>query len=199
MSALGQKQTCAAQKVMSLYPSKRTCAVQLGMSALEETTKHGIRVKGPKRERHKRTITIDDDLLALLLSLRERHLRLKAGVPNSTAVDLSLIKLPEQALMFPNPPALGELNFVTPRYGRPVTRAFKRRASRLGFPTLRFHDLRGTHETLLLDRDVPVHVVAARCGHDPATLLQSYAKRTRKADTSAASIIGSISKAILGN
>ena len=134
MSALGQKQTCAAQKVMSLYPSKRTCAVQLGMSALEETTKHGIRVKGPKRERHKRTITIDDDLLALLLSLRERHLRLKAGVPNSTAVDLSLIKLPEQALMFPNPPALGELNFVTPRYGRPVTRAFKRRASRAGLP-----------------------------------------------------------------
>jgi hypothetical protein len=24
------------------------------------------------------------------------------------------------------------------------------------------------HETLLLDNGVPVHVVAARCGHDPA-------------------------------
>jgi hypothetical protein len=52
MSALGQKPTCAPQKVMSalppiatakadicasscpLYPRKRTCAVQLGMSAL---------------------------------------------------------------------------------------------------------------------------------------------------------------------
>src|SRR5215467_6384925 len=52
MSALGQKQTCALQNVMSalppiatakadfrrrscpLYPRKRTCAVQLGMSAL---------------------------------------------------------------------------------------------------------------------------------------------------------------------
>ena len=53
--------------------------------------------------------------------------------------------------------------------------------------------------TLLLDNGVPVHVVAARCGHDPATLLRSYAKRTRKADTSATSIIGSISKGILGN
>ncbi|MGC2472161.1 MAG: hypothetical protein WA439_20160, partial [Pseudolabrys sp.] len=53
--------------------------------------------------------------------------------------------------------------------------------------------------TLLLDNGVPVHVVAARCGHDPATLLRSYAKRTRKADISAASIIGSISKGILGN
>src|SRR5262245_5081501 len=52
MSALGQKQTCALQNVMSalhpiattkakfrkrpcpLYPRKRTCAVQLGMSAM---------------------------------------------------------------------------------------------------------------------------------------------------------------------
>jgi hypothetical protein len=31
---------------------------------------------------------------------------------------------------------------------------------------------------MLLDAGVPVHVVAARCGHDPAVLLRSYAKRT---------------------
>jgi len=29
---------------------------------------------------------------------------------------------------------------------------------------------------------VPLHVVVARCGHDPAVLLRAYAKRTRKAD-----------------
>jgi hypothetical protein len=40
-------------------------------------------------------------------------------------------------------------------------------------------------------------VVATRCGDDPAVLLRSYAKRTRKADTSAAAIIGEMSKAIL--
>jgi integrase len=78
-----------------------------------------------------------------------------------------------------------------------VTRGFVRRARKLGFPKLRFHDLRGTHETLLLDRGVPVHVVAARCGHDPAVLLRSYAKRTRKADTSAAVVIGALSQGIL--
>jgi hypothetical protein len=44
-----------------------------------------------------------------------------------------------------------------------------------------------------------VHVVAARCGHDPAELLRTYAKRTRKADNSAAGVIGSISKGILGS
>src|SRR5262249_26256532 len=53
------------------------------------------RLKGPKREKHKRTIQIDDGLVRLLLSVRERHLRLVAGVPDGAAVDLGLIKLPE--------------------------------------------------------------------------------------------------------
>jgi hypothetical protein len=43
-----------------------------------------------------------------------------------------------------------------------------------------------------------VHVVAARCGHDPAVLLRAYAKRTRKADTAAADVISTLSAGILG-
>jgi len=167
--------------------------------ALEETKAHGLRVKGPKKESHKRTITIDDDLLALLLTERERHLRMVAGVPDTAGVNLGLVKLPDGALMFPNPPEPGsDFSLTTPRRPRAVTKEFARKANKIGFKKLRLHDLRGTHETLLLDRGVPVHVVAARCGHDPAVLLRNYAKRTRKADTSAATVIGSISKAILG-
>lgn len=143
-----------------------------------------------------RTITIDDDLLALLLAEREKHLRMIAGVPDGLTVNLGLVKLPEGA--FPNSSALADLSFVTPLRPRFVTKEFARKARKLGFKTLRLHDLRGTHETMLLDAGVPVHVVAARCGHDPATLLRSYAKRTRKADTSAASVIGNISRTILG-
>ena len=48
-----------------------------------------------------------------------------------------------------------------------------------------------------VDSGVPVHVVADRCGHDPAVLLRSYAKRTRKADASAANVIGAMSAAAL--
>jgi integrase len=55
-----------------------------------------------------------------------------------------------------------------------------RKAKRLGFPRLRLHDLRGSPETILLDKGIPVHVVAARCGHDPAVLLRTDAKRTKK-------------------
>src|ERR1700719_655660 len=69
---------------------------------------------------------------------------------------------------------------------------------RAGFFGAGLHDLRGTHETLLLDdAGVPVHVVAGRCGHDPTGPLRAYAKRTRKADTSAAAVIGTLSKNVL--
>src|SRR5205823_7013949 len=103
--------------------------------ALEETNKHGVRVKEPKTERGKRTIKIDDELLALLVAERERHLRILAGVPDGVAaVDLSLVKLPAGALMFPAPPAPGEsFSFTKPRNPRPASTAFRRQAARIGF------------------------------------------------------------------
>jgi integrase len=163
--------------------------------ALEET-KAGLTFKAPKTKRGFRTIAIDDDLIALLVAERERHLRIVAGVPDgATVIDLGLVKLPEGALIFPSPV---EFDFTRPRDPHAVTRGFVKRARRLGFAKLRFHDLRGSHETHLLDAGVPVHVVAARCGHDPAVLLRNYAKRTRKADVSAAAVIGRLSKDLLG-
>jgi integrase len=159
--------------------------------AVEKVKKQPLTLKEPKRAAHKRTIAIDDDLVALLVAEREKALRIQAGVPEGAQVDLSLVKLPEGALMFPNMPAAGEdFSFTSLRDPDSSTKELTRRARKLGFAGLRpFHDLRGSHETALLDRGVAVHVVAARCGHDPAVLLRSYAKRTRKADTSAAKVI----------
>jgi integrase len=168
--------------------------------AVEQTAKYGLALKGPKTARGKRTITINDDLIALLCAEREKHLRILAGVPDGAAVDLSLVRLPAEALMFPNPPSPGG-GFSFTKLRNPVnfTKEFCRKARRLGFPRLRFHDLRGTHETLLLDAGIGVHTVASRCGHDPAVLLRIYAKRTRKADTSAAAVIGALAKGVLGH
>jgi integrase len=165
--------------------------------ALEQTKSHGIRFKGPKNEKHKRTISIDPELLGVLLQERERHLRIAAGVPEGAAVDLSLVKLPEDALMFSGLPELEGFSFTSPRHPRSVTKEFARKAKKLGFK-IRLHDLRGTHETILLDRGVPVKVVADRCGHDPAVLLRNYAKRRGSADDNAAVVIGALSKGILG-
>jgi integrase len=155
-------------------------------------------LKDPKTARGRRTIAIDDDLVALLCAEHEKHLRIAAGVPEGVAVDLSLVKLPAGALMFPRSPAPGEgFSFTALRNADSLTKFFAKAVRKLGFPDLRFHDLRGSHETLLLDAGVPVHVVAARCGHDPAVLLRSYAKRTKKADTSAAAVIGALAKNVL--
>ena len=176
-------------------PDAKTLRIERAVEETEEL----LQIKGPKPERGKRTIEIDDDLVALLLTERERHLRIVASIPDGVTVDLSLVRLPPDALMFPCPPARGEsFSFTKLRSPQDVSNGFKRWARKLGFPKLRLHDLRGTHETLLLDAGVPVHVVAARCGHDPAILLRSYAKRTRKADRSAAGVIGALSRGVLG-
>jgi integrase len=166
--------------------------------AIEETKEYGLRFKEPKTERGRRTITIDDGLVTLLRSEREKLQRLVAGVPDGAAVNFSLMKLPADALVFPALPTAGaDFNLARPRNPRGVTKEFCRKARALGFASLRFHDLRVTHETMLLDAGVPVHVVAARAGHDAAVMLRVYAKRTRKADTSAAAVIGGLSKGVL--
>jgi integrase len=171
-----------------LDPVAKTLRIERSL----EETKGQCRMKGPKRDKHKRTISIDDALVRLLLSVKEQHLRLVAGVVSDAQVDLSLIKLPEGALIFPSP---SDVDLTRPRRSNTLTRVFEERA-RKRFPGLRFHDLRGSHETALLDAGVSVHTVADRCGHDPAVLLRSYAKRTKKADKIAAEVIASMSNGL---
>jgi integrase len=101
--------------------------------ALEETKARGRRFKEPKTRRGSRTIAIDDGLAGLLSAERKQYLRLTAGVANSAAVDLSLVKLPDDALIFPSP---GE-DITRPRDARSVTKEFVRQARKLGFPKLR--------------------------------------------------------------
>jgi integrase len=145
--------------------------------ALEHTKKFGIRIKPPKTKRGFRTIGLDSDTVAVLLQEKQRQLRFSAGIPDGAdEVDLSLIRLPANALMFP---AIS-VSFAAPRHPRNFSRDFFDRAGKLGFKT-RFHDLRGIHATALLDAGIPVHTVAQRIGDDPAILLQKYTKRRRSA------------------
>jgi integrase len=161
--------------------------------AIEPTKAHGRRIKAPKTSRGVRTITIDDALLSVLRKVRDKQLRLVAGVPNG--VDVSLVRLPESALIFPGGDGS---DLLRTRNHHTVENDFRERVDKIGFVGFRIHDLRGTHSTMLLDAGVPVHVVAARIGDDPATLLRIYAKRTRKADANAASVIAALSANLFG-
>ena len=168
-------------------PASKTLRIE---RALEYTKKHGLQFKAPKSERGKRTIILDDTLVALLLKVRESYQRLVAGAPDGAEVDLSLVRIPDDWLIFPAPD--GQPN--EPRHPDSVTKQFTKRAKKiLGFK-IRLHDLRVSHGTWLLDQGTPVHVVAKRLGHDPSVLLKVYAKRTQKGDESAAEKIGQMTK-----
>jgi integrase len=175
-----------------LDPIAKTLRIE---RAIETTREHGRRLKPPKSKRGERIIAIDDVLVAVLLAERDKHLRLAAGVPDGAQVDLSLVRLPADALMFPSPD--GAFGFTRLRNTKSVTKETRARFRKLGFDRLRFHDLRASHGTALLDAGVPVHVVAARLGHDPAVLLRTYAKRTNQSDAAAAAVIGAIAKGVL--
>ena len=138
-----------------------------------------------------RPTPIDGGLVERLGAYRDKVKRLVAGVPDRAEVDLSLIKLPENAMLFP-----GEdmTDLTKLRDGVAVTRTFRRHARKLGFD-IKFHWIRASHLTILLDNGQPVHVVAKRAGHDPVTLLRSYARWTKKADARVAEIIAATSKA----
>lgn len=164
--------------------------------ALEQTKKFGIRIKPPKTKRGLREVDLDDATIAVLLTEKRRHLQIAAGVAEDADVDLSLIRLPAAALMFP---ALS-VSFTTPRWPRNFSRTFADQAGRLGFGRTRFHDLRGIHSTALLDAGIPVHTVAQRIGDDPAVLLRTYTKRKRsqQADDRLSNTLAGLAAGFLG-
>lgn len=110
---------------------------------------------------------MDDATIAVLLKEKDRHLRLAAGIPDDAEVDLSLIRLPKSALMFPSL----SVSFTKPLWPRNFSRAFADRTAKLSFGRTRFHDLRGIHATALLDAGIPVHTVAQRIGDDDPAVL----------------------------
>jgi integrase len=72
-----------------------------------------------------------------------------------------------------------------------ITKWFKAAVQAAGLPDIRLHDLRHGSVTAGLRAGVPIHVLAARHGHDPAVMLRTYAHVTRDDDQDAADAIAS--------
>jgi integrase len=186
-----------AARWSDLDAERRTLRIE---RAWEPSKRYGLILKGPKTARGVRTIDISDDVLALLLREKETHQRIAAGVPDDVPVNLSLIKLPADALVFPHIPGPGEdFSFTKPRNPKNVSNEFNRRAKRLGFTGFSLHMLRHTHSTALLDKGMPVHQVAARIGDDPATLLKVYARLTKKKHEGMSETVNMLGTKILGS
>ncbi|MBQ8981600.1 MAG: site-specific integrase [Eubacterium sp.] len=96
----------------------------------------------PKTKSSIRTIRIADELVDLLLAMKERQI--------------------ESTYIFPSPDTGG------PRDTSAVTRKLHRIQERAGLPKIRFHDLRHTFATLTLEAGVDVKTVSHMLGHTDA-------------------------------
>ena len=74
-----------------------------------------------------------------------------------------------------------------PYHPATISHAFKRFATRAGFPNVRLHDTRHAHATILLLADVSLKVVQDRLGHSTiVTTADTYSHVLRKMDVAAA-------------
>ncbi|MGD7007576.1 tyrosine-type recombinase/integrase [Metabacillus sp. 84] len=68
----------------------------------------------------------------------------------------------------------GKDQFIIPNT---IRNDFYRLIEEIGMPKIKFHDLRATHITMLLDAGVPVHIVSKRVGHsDISMTLNVYSR-----------------------
>ena len=101
-----------------------------------------IIITTPKTKSSNRTIRINDDLVDLLLAMKERQI--------------------ESKYIFPSPDTGGIRDMPA------VTRRLHRIQDRAGLPRIRFHDLRHTFATLTLEAGVDVKTVSQMLGHTDA-------------------------------
>ncbi|GMA64711.1 hypothetical protein GCM10025859_51510 [Alicyclobacillus fastidiosus] len=108
----------------------------------------------PKTDSSRRAIAITEDDIKVLQSHRvaQSERRLRAG---KAYHDLDLVICLEDG---------------SPMGQRRFSRAWHRALERAGYPNMRFHDLRHTHASLLLERDVHLKIVSERLGHSAISI-----------------------------
>lgn len=159
----------------------------LKIAAALKPTSEGLSRGTPKTERSRRTIRLDDGLVGLLRRERERQETEQRALRGMEGVTTLRSLLPDDALLFPASP----VEPTVPRRHGPISKGFAARAAKAGFAGLRFHDLRHTHATLLLQAGVPVAAVSARLGHANAAItLGIYSHSTTDAEAAAAAAAG---------
>ena len=118
-----------------------------------------VRESGPKTPGSRRRVELDDETTAALAAWRERREQERSAWPG---------EWPDHDLVF-------TLQDGCPLHPDYFSRAFRTHVKRAGLPTLRLHDLRHTHATLMLASGVPVKVVSERLGHaTPAFTMAVY-------------------------
>jgi integrase len=151
----------------------RTLDFEAGRLAVEQQlvpTRGGVSFGPPKSSRSRRTVALDPETVKALRAHRETQL-----LERSFAADA----YQDRDLVFAD--ALGG-----PIHPQRLTQWFSEHRKAAGIPTGTLHTLRHTCATLALTSGVPVHIVAARLGDDPKTVLGTYAHLLPQSDELAA-------------
>lgn len=113
----------------------------------------------PKSKSGTRTINLGKQALELLENhKREQELLIRAAGEDWTCLDL----------VFPS-------GAGTPLTGSNIRRDFRKLLKVSGLPQIRFHDLRHTAASLMLNHGIPVLIVSKRLGHSkPSITLDTY-------------------------
>lgn len=132
--------------------------ISVGYEVHEESTlstRPGVS-RGKTRNARRR-IDIDPTTVALLVAWRDWQ-----------QAELASVGMQNQGWVFTD--ASGK-----PIHPHSISQTFERIVRRAGVPPIRFHDLRHTHATLLIDAGVPAKVVSERLGHARASFtIEAY-------------------------
>jgi integrase len=139
-------------------------------------TRGGVSFGPPKSKRSRRKIALDAETVEALQAHREAQL-LERAFAGDSYVDRDLVFCDELG---------GPINPTR------LTEACLRHRKAAGIPTGTLHILRHTHTTHALSNGVPVHVVAARIGDRPETVLRTYAHLLPTSDAEAAEQVAAL-------
>ena len=134
-----------------------------------EETRGGLRIKPPKTKRGRRNIGIASDAIAMLREHRRQQLqpRLRIGQGGQPSLIFSTL---EGGLLSPDN----------------LSRDWRRVCHARKLPRCRFHALRHTHVSLLIDARVDILKISRRLGHDkPSTTLNVYGHLVKGDDDAA--------------
>jgi integrase len=151
----------------------RTLDVDGARLAVEQQlvpTRGGVTFGPPKSTRSRRTVALDSDTVQALRDHRAAQL-LERDFAGPAYMDRDLVFADKLG---------GPIN------PQRLTEAFSRHRKAAGIPTGTLHTLRHTAATLALTDGIPVHIVAARLGDDPKTVLGTYAHLLPQSDAVAA-------------